>query len=692
MRLPVKKFQDVFKEAKQDDSQLNHVVRGHLNASLDDKALLLLQTPKSNVAPLPRVSSREDLYKFQIGTRVFLRLSFKRNHSLLKKSAKTNEKIQFLTARGYLLEDERPTLLRINAYQEIDELFRRVNESYLASKPVSVSGVIEVYSNTYQLSDVRLHPNDDNSAVKIYGAHTGIPHYTIARLMPEYVSDNSILNAAKKILFKELSLQGDEDYRQLAQTLSLRYSDPILLIKEVHLGSVSSDGSGTADRAKHELEMLATSAIVNAVKEKSLERRPIDKIDVNLEWLRDGIVSMPINPTREQKKISVDILASFQEGVTTQHLVFGDVGFGKTCVISLIVYHLVKLGKIVVLLSPAEHLAIQTYDVLRKWYPDIQDAIHLVTHNTETTLSRNDRGGCYVGTSALLFRDSDEVKPFLICVDEEQRFGVLQRDYFKSQGAHYVSLTATPIPRTVAGTLLDQYQTHYLTKCFVEKSFIGELYMEECGRQAVFNKIKSSIAQDKQVLIICPLTTDSECEQFEDFHSVETLYKRLTNHFGNIWRFVHSKRDTDLNAQALDDVRFQRAKGLVASTAVEVGIDLPHLNHIVIFHPERFGLTQLHQLRGRIVRQGGVGTVSLYSPTYLTHEQIERLEYFLKESDGSRVAEFDAQRRGVGDLLGDGRKQSGKAQSTFIRHLTVNYNSLKHIYSAINKSNNGKLQ
>ncbi len=644
--------------------------------SVESMAMVLLQTPKSIQNQLPEIRERQDIFKAKVGGKVFAELVAKRNHRATKRDT-NNEKVCFLTAKCYLAHSAEPTKLSISTFTDVNVLQKAILASAMTGTPFSVNAILDIYNDTYQLRDVRLNPTPENTLCRDYGAYNGIPGHVLSRRMYEYIETREYLDAAVSKLLELLKVSDVEEFVTLSRRLNLTYVCPRSLIIDVHTSEPR------AELAKSELEILATSVIV-LNHEESDHRKSIQPIVLDLDVMAQAVKQLSFSPTKEQIKIALSVLLSFQGDVTTKHLIYGDVGYGKTCVIAMILYLCVCKNKNVVLLSPAEHLAIQTYDVISKWYPDLKGRISLVTHNTLEQVEGKPDGHCYIGTSALLFRDTLGFEPFLIAVDEEQRFGVSQRDYFHQQGAHYVAMTATPIPRTVAGTLLSHYQTHKLTKCFIQKSFSGELLMENSGRQRLFEQIKSCLVADKQMLIICPLTTDSESEQIADLKSVETLYESLTEYFGHKFRFVHSKRSSEENSQALKDVAQRKAKGLVASSIVEVGIDLPHLEVLVVFHPERFGLTQLHQLRGRIVRQGGHGWVTLYSPKHLNHEQIDRLTYFVGEQDGSKIAEYDAERRGVGDLIGETGAQSGAVQTTFIRHLNVDFSTLKSLIDKLN--------
>lgn len=681
-----------FNQTIEDDTDIDVLQmsanRGVKNLNDADKLLLLLQSPLSILPSLPDLSGRKDLFRTPINTRCFARLRFEQNHHAFIQSSKTNENVKWLTAKAYLVlsdKHEKPIKLNISSFINVNELLARINSTYLHGTTLAVNALLSTYNNIYQLRDVCLHSNDTNAPDHLYDSHNGLQKYQVGQLISELLMDDRLVSLACKGLYRQLKVNGEEGFKALCDRFELPFANAKKLLLALH----QSQDIEQANQAKEQIEVLATHSFISRVKqeEKSV---PISPIELNLSLLSEAVRSFSFLPTREQRKIALNVLMDFTQPNTTSHLLYGDVGYGKTAVMAMIIHQLVVLGKSVVLLAPAQHLAIQTHRVLCETFPQLNDCFKLVTTNTDEQVVVDETFGsgvCFIGTSALLFRDDTHLRPYAIIVDEEHRFGKIQRDYYRSQGSHYIGVSATPIPRTIAGTLLGHYKTHTLTKCFVEKSFHGKLYLEEEGRRAVYQDIRDSLAQGRQILIICPLVDKSDSKDLDEMISVETLYQALTDHFGSMWRYVHGKRRVEENSQALDDIRFNRAQGLVASTAVEVGIDLPDLSDLVVFHPERFGLSQLHQLRGRIVRQGGLGFVRLYSPKYLTLEQIERLEYFLEETDGAKVAEFDAQRRGVGDILSEGIRQSGRIkQATFIRHLVISYQQLKMLYDRMEQS------
>lgn len=644
-------------------------------------ASLLLQTPKFINEPIPEIVQRTDLFKRSLGSRVYLEILVNKNSNILVQST-SNKKVSYLTANVHLAHSSELTMLRIITFSDVVKFRDVLLLAAATGERVSINAELTTFDGIYQLKNVQQNPLPKNGMWREYSPYDGVKSTLIPKLIIEALQAKKIGYEAVRRLYAFVNVRSDAEYSDLTRRLNLeQYSSAEKLLIDVHM----ADGK-VAINAKMALEILATASIVLNY-EYADTRKPTEPIPVNLEVLATGIKSLSFEPTKEQVKIALGVLASFQSEVTTKSIIYGDVGFGKTAVAALIIFHSMMSGKRCVLLSPTENLANQTYENLVQWFPAIKSNIHLVTNSTDIELSKvsdSKVGVCFIGTSALMFRDDESFKVDLSIVDEEQRFGVDQRAHFEKQGSHYIAMTATPIPVTCAQTLLSYYRTYRLTKCFTNKTFSGELVMDHEGRRKVFEQIKRNIATKRQTIIICPLTTDSE--SMAEFKSVETLYHSLSEYFGEeSFSYIHSKLPSEHNQKALQAMHSKESTILVASTAVEVGIDINNVEQLIIFHPERLGLSQIHQLRGRLVRQGGHGHMTLYSPTHLTIEQIERLNFVVETTDGSKIAEYDAKRRGVGDITGKTGAQSGVVQNSWIRHLSIDFNSL----NSMNKKLNG---
>ena len=358
------------------------------------------------------------------------------------------------------------------------------------------------------------------------------------------------------------------------------------------------------------------------------------------------IKSLPFELTNDQKKVIEEIRADFNSEVATKRVVMGDVGCGKTMVI--LASAVMAYPKKSLLLAPTTVLAKQIYDEALKYLGSIMK-IGFVTNKTkEEDLSEYD---FIVGTHALLYRELPDAS--LVMIDEQHRFGTKQREMISrlvkkdEKSPHFLQFSATPIPRTMA----------MINSSYVDISIIKELpYKKDIDTKILYPKdfnflvehIKSEIEEGRQSIIVYPLVEESEVLEYQSIDEARGYWEK---NFEKVY-VTHGKD------KEKEDILEEFAKNgniLIATTLIEVGISLPKLSTIVIVAPERLGLATLHQLRGRVSRNGLKG----YCYLFTKKEPTKRLKEFCKTLDGFKIAELDLKLREGGDLL-KGDKQSGK--------------------------------
>ena len=363
------------------------------------------------------------------------------------------------------------------------------------------------------------------------------------------------------------------------------------------------------------------------------------------------IASLPFELTNDQKKVIEEIRRDFTSDVATKRVVMGDVGCGKTMVILASVVMCYPHRSI--LLAPTTVLAKQLFSEARKFLPKEIKVGFVSNKSKEEDLSKYD---FIVGTHALLYRDLPDAS--LVMIDEQHRFGTKQRELISrlvredEKSPHFLQFSATPIPRTMA----------MIQSSYVDISVIKELpYKKDIDTKILYPKdfgflvehIKNEIKQNRQTIIVYPLVEESEVL---DYQSIEEARGYWEKNFDKV--FVTYGKDKEK-----DEVLEEFAKSgniLVATTLIEVGISLPKLSTIVIVAPERLGLATLHQLRGRVSRNGLKG----YCYLFTKREPTKRLKEFCKTLDGFKIAELDLKLRQSGDLL-KGDRQSGKEFNFF---------------------------
>jgi ATP-dependent DNA helicase RecG len=369
--------------------------------------------------------------------------------------------------------------------------------------------------------------------------------------------------------------------------------------------------------------------------------------------IEEAIGTLPFTLTGAQQKAIDDILGDFAKDKPMNRLVQGDVGSGKTVIAAIAMYAAHLNGYQSVLMAPTEILATQHYKSIAKFLEPLGVRVELVTGTKKLTKPPTEYS-ILIGTHAVL---SDKVKfdnLGLVIIDEQQRFGVSQRGLIKSKGnnPHLLTMTATPIPRTVALTMYGDLDLSYLNEMPGGRKKVKTWVVPPEKRDGAYEWIRKQIKEtDSQVFIVCPFIEPSETMM--TIKAVNHEYERLRKDVYPDLKLglLHGK----LKAKEKDDVlkRFREKEFdiLVATPVVEVGIDIPNATVIVIEASERFGLAQLHQLRGRVGRGDKQSYCLLFtdSKQALTSQRLKGMETIYS---GAELAELDLKLRGPGNLYG----------------------------------------
>lgn len=451
------------------------------------------------------------------------------------------------------------------------------------------------------------------------------------------------------------------------------------------------------DHARLVFMRLAALGTMVALHQRNLapEANPIA-----LDTLPQRLASMRYTLTSDQRAAIDHIAHAIANPKTTAHvLCAGEVGTGKTVVATAIAaaVHDAGVDRRIAILSPNAILAGQMLDELRADFPDVDAA--LVVGETPTTAELRHR--VLVGTSAILFR-SEGIRFDLVIVDEQHRWSRGMREQLVTHGTHLIEMTATPIPRTQALIRFGRVSVVELRQTHKPKTIHSILHEGPEGRRSLFQSVADTIRRGEPVLVIYPKRDRSSPDQTDpqmdlvggapaakpkqpaapgamnDAHSVEVARPRWEQIFPGKVRTLTGDDHDDDKTRVLSEIVSGEAQVLLCTTVVEVGVNLPNLYRIVIVCPERHGLMGLHQLRGRVARNGGEGTCHLYSPEPLKPKQRDRLAYFCQTPSGFDLAEYDLRERGAGDLSPDSDRQSG-ADQTFLFGATLELQHLDDI-------------
>ena len=350
-------------------------------------------------------------------------------------------------------------------------------------------------------------------------------------------------------------------------------------------------------------------------------------------------------------------------------LLQGDVGSGKTIVAALIAAHVVEDQKQVVILAPTTILANQHYESFCEWYGNNENIVLLTSKlpvKEKREIYQKISDGIVkiiIGTHAVFQDELIYQNLSLVIYDEQHRFGVNQRLKLKEKAndyPHQLLLSATPIPRTMAMGVLSGLDISTIKSLPPNRIPVTTSTLANSKRDALIKRIQNAIANDSQVYWVCPLIEESENE----LTGIEELEKILKKEFSkNDYEIIHGKMKDDEKKAIIKNFKERKTKILLATTVIEVGIDVPDANIMVIENAERFGLSQLHQLRGRVGRGTKESFCILMHSETLSEISKERLRIITETSDGFSIAESDLKLRGPGDILG--LSQTGLPSFTF---------------------------
>lgn len=399
------------------------------------------------------------------------------------------------------------------------------------------------------------------------------------------------------------------------------------------------------------LLQLSTAVIKNAwTSSKVAERITLTKAQETK--LSKFIASLPFTLTPDQTKAYLDIQADLIKDKPMNRFLQGDVGSGKTVIAVIAAYLAYLSGKRTLYMAPTEILAQQHAETFKNLLAPLGIKVAVQTGSKKDLKGSSD-WDIVIGTHALLSQPVSVKSVALIIIDEQHRFGVKQRAQLKAKGRspHLLTMTATPIPRTVALTAFGELEMSVLTTMPKGRLPIKTYVVQQAKRSSSYEWIAKQIAENHtQVFIICPLVEESTSETLSSVKAATQEFEVLKKIFSKFTLgLLHGKMKAAEKSETLDAFRKGKTDILVSTSVVEVGIDIPNASIMIIEGSERFGLSQLHQLRGRI----GRGTAQSYCLLYTTSSTPPaRLTYFATTTDGMKLAEFDLEERGPGNIFG----------------------------------------
>lgn len=505
--------------------------------------------------------------------------------------------------------------------------------------------------------------------IQVIQQHTPLPKTQLTAIYPSTEG----LTQPKLREYVRQALQHHSD--ALAELLPKKYSNGYELkqaLEYIHEPPVDANmqqlnqGSHPAQQrlifeelVAHQISLLTRRAYI-----RQIAAPRFDSSKILAKALLDGL---PFQMTNAQKRVSKEILQDLKQNQPMLRLVQGDVGAGKTLVAAVAACHALEADWQVALMAPTEILAEQHYLNFKRWFEPLGIQVAWLSGKQKgkarTQAEQQIKQGhaqLIVGTHAL-FQDAVEFSKLgLVIIDEQHRFGVDQRLALRNKGAnqftpHQLVMTATPIPRTLAMSAYGDLDTSIIDELPPGRTPIQTVTIPLDRREQVLQRIASNCREGKQAYWVCTLVEQSETL---DAQAAEATYQEIKERFPDInIGLVHGKMKADEKQAVMQAFKDNQSQLLIATTVIEVGVDVPNASIMVIENAERLGLSQLHQLRGRVGRGATASFCALLYKVPLSQNGQERLSILRESNDGFVIAEKDLEIRGPGELLGT--KQTG---------------------------------
>ncbi|AGY81541.1 ATP-dependent DNA helicase RecG [Carnobacterium inhibens] len=411
-------------------------------------------------------------------------------------------------------------------------------------------------------------------------------------------------------------------------------------------------------------EFLLYQMRMQIVRKKQKAMGKGNSVNYNVKDLRNFIETLPFELTKAQKRVVNEICSDLRQPIHMHRLLQGDVGSGKTIVAAIALYAAANVGFQSALMVPTEILAEQHMESLDELFDPLEVKIALLTGSTKTKDRRiileqlaNGELDVLIGTHALIQEDVHFSRLGLVITDEQHRFGVNQRKLLRDKGkdADVLFMTATPIPRTLAITTYGEMDVSIIDEMPAGRIPIQTTWIKPQNFEKTLEFIEIQLKKGSQAYVICPLIEESESL---DVKNATDIYEKLSVYYGGRFEvgLLHGKMKSSEKESIMENFKERKLDVIVSTTVIEVGVNVPNATTMVIYDADRFGLSQLHQLRGRVGR-GVKESYCILVANPKTENGIERMKIMTETTDGFLLSEKDLELRGPGDLFGN--KQSG---------------------------------
>ena len=554
---------------------------------------------------------------------------------------------------------------KINCQDEsgkIEIVYFNSREGYLRklfpiNKWVIISGKVNYFNKKYQMTNPDYVTSLENQEYVI----KNIPKYSLTK----GINEKKYRSISEQVIN---NLPNIDDWLDQDFIKKNNFIDWNSCIKNLHKSKESKDNQSKSFRRLVFDELCANFISLSKNRQRIKIKKKSKKF--NNQFSEMIIKDLPFELTLDQKKVLSEINLDLLSNKRMFRIIQGDVGSGKTIVSLLTILNVIKSGYQCAFMSPTAILANQHYELARDTFKKNNLKIEFLTGKTEYKKKKeilnnlaNGKIDLLIGTHTLFQKKIIFKKLGLVIIDEQHKFGVKQRSDLAKKGGDncdVLVMSATPIPRTMMMSLYGDMDISKITQKPANRKSIITLSKPEKKINELWPFIKKQVESDNQIFWVCPLIEESS---FLDYSSAKKKYELINKKFPNRVGLIHGGLEKSEKESILKKFLLKKISILVSTTVIEVGIDFPNANLIIIENSNKFGLAQLHQLRGRVGRGKKQGTCILLFKESLSQNAIKRIKILKNSNDGFFIAEEDLKLRGFGDLIG--YQQSGDKNYKF---------------------------
>ena len=573
---------------------------------------------------------------------------------------------------------------------KIDIIYFNSREGYLRkifplNETVIISGKVNFFRNKYQITNPDYVTSIDNQEY----VTKNIPKYNLTK----GINEKKYRQISEQVTQNLPVIEDWLSEKFIKQNNLLNWNDAI---KKLHNSDESKNNKSKSFR-RIVFDEICANFLTLSENRKRIKKEKKNKI-FNEIFAKRIIKQLPFQLTKSQKKVLDEINIDLKSNERMFRIIQGDVGSGKTIVSLISMANVIEAKYQCALMGPTEILSLQHYELAKKIFKNSSIKVEFLSGKTDPIKKREILSGIkngeinlLIGTHALFQKKINFKKLGFVVIDEQHKFGVKQRSELAQKGGSncdVLLMSATPIPRTMMMSNYGDMDISKITEKPAHRKKIITLSKPEKKLHELWPFIKKQVNGGNQIFWVCPLIEES---QFLDFSSAKRKFDLINKKFPNLVGLIHGSLKKEEKENIIKSFLNKKIFILVSTTVIEVGIDFPNANLIVIENANKFGLSQLHQLRGRVGRGTKQGMCMLLFKEGLSKNAVKRIKILKNSDDGFYIAEEDLKLRGFGDLTG--YQQSGNKNFKFadpIIHEDLFKLAEKYIYQTDKYSDQSK--